>query len=234
MVSELTIGYITALAGADAVNPCALAVLALVLVAILTFNPKDRKRVLLAGLTFSITVYFVYLLYGLVIIQAFKAFANSVEGIKIYLHMGLGILAIILGALNIKDAIWYKAGQFMTEMPMWLRPKVKKLISKITSPWGAFIIGIVVTLFLLPCTIGPYLIASGLLSYVDFLNAIPWLLYYNLIFILPMVAITIIIYIGFTTVHNVSGWKDKNIRYLHFIAGLLLVGLGIAMLFGWV
>ena len=120
----------------------------------------------------------------------------------------------------------------MTEMPMWLRPKVKKLIEKITSPYGAFIIGILVTLFLLPCTIGPYLIASGLLSYLDFLKTIPWLLYYNLIFILPMLAITIIIYIGFTTIHKVSGWKESNIRYLHLIAGLLLLALGILMLTG--
>lgn len=37
---------------------------------------------------------------------------------------------------------------------------------------------------------------------------------------------------GFTTVENVSGWKDNNIRYLHGIAGLIMVLLGLAMVLG--
>ena len=44
--------------------------------------------------------------------------------------------------------------------------------------------GIFVTVFLLPCTIGPYIIAAGLLSKIGFLSALPWLLYYNLLFVI--------------------------------------------------
>lgn len=229
---DLTIGKITALAAADAVNPCALAVLTLVLIAVLTANPEKRRNVLLAGLSFTLSVYVIYLIYGLILIQFFKTFINSIDTIKIYIYYGLGALAILLGILNIKDAIRYKPGSFATEMPLFLRPKMKNLIAKITSPAGAFIIGIFVTLFLLPCTIGPYIIASGILSALDILKTLPWLLYYNLIFVLPMLAITLIIYIGFTTVENVSGWKEKNIKILHMIAGILLVLIGLLMVFG--
>jgi len=231
-VLDLTIGKITALAAADAVNPCALAVLTLVLIAVLTANPEKRRNVLLAGLSFTLSVYVIYLIYGLILIQFFKTFINSIDTIKIYIYYGLGALAILLGILNIKDAIRYKPGSFATEMPLFLRPKMKNLIAKITSPAGAFIIGIFVTLFLLPCTIGPYIIASGILSALDILKTLPWLLYYNLIFVLPMLAITLIIYIGFTTVENVSGWKEKNIKILHMIAGILLVLIGLLMVFG--
>jgi len=49
-----------------------------------------------------------------------------------------------------------------------------------------------------------------------------------------MIIITLIVYFGFTTVENVSGWKERNIKYLHLIAGIILVLLGIAMLLGWV
>lgn len=229
---DLTLGKITALAAADAVNPCALAVLSLVLIAVLTANPENRKKVLLAGLSFTLSVYILYLIYGLILIQFFKTFINTVDSIKLYLYYGLGGLAIILGLLNIKDAISYKPGSIATEMPLFLRPKLKKIISGITSPKGAFIIGIFVTLFLLPCTIGPYLIASGILSYLDILKTLPWLLYYNIIFVLPMLAITFIIYIGFTTVENVSGWKERNIKILHLIAGLLLILIGLLMVLG--
>jgi cytochrome c biogenesis protein CcdA len=115
-----------------------------------------------------------------------------------------------------------------------MRPKVKKIISGITSPGGAFIIGFIVTLFLLPCTIGPYVVASGLLSELGLLGALPWLLYYNLIFILPMIAITLIVYFGFARVEDVSGWKEKNIRKLHLIAGILLLLVGLGILMGWI
>jgi len=78
-----------------------------------------------------------------------------------YIFKAFGILAILLGIFNLKDYFFYRPGGLATEMPMKLRPGMKLLIKKITSPKGAFTIGIFVTLFLLPCTIGPYIIASG-------------------------------------------------------------------------
>ena len=43
---------ITPLALSDSVNPCAFAVLVLVLISILTHNPEKRKKILLGGLAF--------------------------------------------------------------------------------------------------------------------------------------------------------------------------------------
>ncbi|HMA05431.1 MAG TPA: hypothetical protein VKO45_05835, partial [Methanomicrobiales archaeon] len=47
---ELTAGKIIALAAVNAINPCALAVLVVILLAIITQNPGRREKVLLAGL----------------------------------------------------------------------------------------------------------------------------------------------------------------------------------------
>jgi cytochrome c biogenesis protein CcdA len=149
-----------------------------------------------------------------------------------YVFKGFGIFAIVLGVLNLRDYIKYKPGGFMTEMPIKMRPGLRRLVKNITSPKGAFIVGLFVTIFLLPCTIGPYVIASGQLANSNSLNVIPWLLLYNAIFILPMVAITLIIYFGVTTVEKVSGWKDRNIRKLHLVEGLILTILGILMFTG--
>ncbi len=225
-------GYITTLALADSVNPCAIAVLALVLVAILTANPKNRKAVLFAGLSFILAVYILYIIYGMIFINLFRNFVNQIEAARPFLYKGLGFVAMVLGVLNIKDFFHYKAGGFATEMPIFMRPKVKKLIARITSPAGAFFIGIFVTLFLLPCTIGPYIIASGLLSELGIIRALLWLLYYNVLFILPMLIITLLIYSSFTTIERVSGWKEKNIRYLHLISGLILFVIGLLIAIG--
>ena len=117
-------------------------------------------------------------------------------------------------------------------MPLKLRPYVKLWINRITSPAGAFIIGFLVTLFLLPCTIGPYIIASGLLAELGFLGAFPWLIYYNILFVLPMIVITFVVYWGFSQVEDVSGWKERNIKRLHLIAGALLFLVGLSLLIG--
>ena len=235
MVSEiLNLGKITALALADSVNPCALAALAMVLMAILLQNPDKKKKVLFGGLAFTLSVYVGYLFYGIIIIQFFKTFAELLRSNSITIYKGLAILSMVIGALNIKDFFFYKKGGIATEMPIWMRPKVKRIIEKITSPLGAFIIGFLVTIFLLPCTIGPYIIASGLLSELGTIRAIPWLLYYNLIFVLPMLIITGLIYFGTTEIDNVTGWKERNIKKLHLVAGLLLFLTGLALLIGWI
>ena len=230
---DLTLPKIVSLAAVDAVNPCALAVLTLMLIAILTYNPKKKKNVLLAGLAFTLSVFIMYLFYGLVIIRFFQVI-QTLTAIRLWLYKILGVVAILLGLLNLRDFFHYKPGRLGTEMPIALRPKVKKIISGITSPKGAFVVGLFVTVFLLPCTIGPYVIAGGILSALELMKTIPWLLLYNAIFVLPMLAITLVVYAGIKKVEDVSGWKDRNIRYLHLVAGLIIICLGIAMLMGWV
>jgi cytochrome c biogenesis protein CcdA len=233
MADILSFGKITMLALADSVNPCAIAVLTMVLISILIENPRKKRNVLFAGLAFVSSIYLGYLFYGTIIIQFFKLFATFLRENSIYVYKGLAILAMILGGLNIKDYFNYKQGSFGTEMPLFMRPKVKKIIKKITSPSGAFIIGFVVTLFLLPCTMGPYIVAAGLLSELGILGALPWLMYYNLLFVIPMLIIVILVYFGFSKVDEVSGWKEKNIKKLHLIAGILLFLVGVALLNGW-
>ncbi|MBR9702254.1 hypothetical protein GOV13_05030 [Candidatus Pacearchaeota archaeon] len=224
---------ITTLALIDSINPCAIAIMTMVLIAILIQYPDRRKKVLYSGLAFVASVYIGYLFYGIIIIQFFRTFAEFLRQNSSIIYNGLGILAMILGALNIKDYFMYKPGSFATEMPIWMRPKAKRTINKIASPRGAFIIGFLVTVFLLPCTIGPYIVASGLLADLGTIGALPWLLYYNLIFVLPMIGITLLVFGGFVLVDEVSGWKDKHIKRLHLVAGILLFLVGLGLLVGW-
>ncbi len=229
---ELTVIKIISLALVNAINPCALAALAMVLISILISNDDKRYKVLLGGFSFISAVFIGYFIYGIVIIKLFQSFSNFAAIVSPYIRYGLAILAILLGILNIKDYLSYKPGGFATEMPLRFRPKVKMIIKSITSPTGAFLAGILVTLFLLPCTIGPYIIASGSLSSLEFLKTIPYLLLYNLIFILPMIVITLVIYFGMSSAEKVSEWRDRNIKKIHLAAGLVLVALGIAMITG--
>lgn len=231
---DLTIAGITGLALVDAINPCALAVLIILLSTILLRNPKKKKKALYSGIAFSIAVYLCYFIMGMLIVLGLKWVTAVTSLSPAWLYRAFGVFAIILGILNIKDYVKYGAGGFVMEVPRKWRPSMKHFIQSVTSIKGAFIVGIIVSLFLLPCTAGPYFVAGGLLAGVEWMSALPWLLYYNFLFILPMIAITIFVYYGFTAVEEVSGWRERNIRRLHLVAGIILVGLGLAMVLGWV
>lgn len=230
-----TIVSIILLAIVNAMNPCALAALVMVLISILIANEDKKYKVLLGGLMFTLAVFIGYFIYGIIILQLFRSFADFTSSIAVYVKDALAVLAIILGVFNIKDYIKYKPGGIATEMPLRLRPRVNQIIKAITSPKGAFFAGIFVTVFLLPCTMGPYLIALGNLSSEGsstLLSAIPYLLLYNAIFVIPMIIITLVTYFGFSSAEKVGEWRDRNIKKIHLAAGIILVALGVAILTG--
>lgn len=233
MEETISIGNVITLALADAVNPCAFAVLTMLLVAIIAYNPDKRSNIIWAGLAFSLAVFVMYMIYGLFIIKSFQM-VQTITAIRPILYKALGAIAVLLGLLQIKDFVHYKEGNIATEMPISWRPKAQKIISGVTSPAGAFGVGLFVTLFLLPCTIGPYVILGGMLSIMEIVKTLPLLFLYNAIFIFPMLAITLIVYFGLSKVEDVQEWKDKNIRILHLIAGGLIMLIGLAMIFGWI
>jgi len=224
--SEFTLVKIISLAAVDAINPCTLAVLSLMLVAILTYNPTKKRNILLAGLAFIFSVFVMYLIYGLIIIESFQLF-STLKIVQLWLYKIIGVGAIVLGFLKIRDF-------FQAKMVCKVTPKIDRILSKITSPGGAFLVGALVTVFLLPCTIGPYVICGGILCELGILKSLPWLLLYNLIFVLPMVIVVLIIYFGLRKVEDIASWQAKNIKYIHLISGLIVLGLGIAMVLGLV
>jgi cytochrome c biogenesis protein CcdA len=230
---ELSFFKIVLLALGSSLSPCIYLVLLLILIAILTANPNKKSKVLLAGLAFALAVFLTYFVVGVLVVFFFQAI-KAITTIQPILHIVFAVVVILLGLLNLRDFLSYVPGRFATEMPIMFRPKVKKLIEKVTSPRGAFVIGIFTTVFLLPCTIGLYLIAGGILSSLQFVNTLPWLGLYNLVFALPIVVVTLIIYFGLSSVENVAGWRDKNVKYIHLAAGIIMLLLGIAMLIGLV
>lgn len=233
MVELLNLGSITLLGLVNSVNPCQIAMLVLVLVTILTQNPDKRKKILISGFAFIIAVYIGYLFYGIILVRLFQTFAESLRNGSIYLKYGIGTLSMVVGALQIKDFLFYKKGSLGTEMPIWMRSKAKRFIQKITSPLGAFITGFIITLFLGPCTIAPLIVLTEAISQLGLVGALPWLLYFNLIAVLPLIIITLVVYKGIKTAESISDWKERNVRILHLIAGLALLSVGLAMLIGW-
>jgi cytochrome c biogenesis protein CcdA len=225
MVS-LTIPSIILLALGDSINPCELAILFLTLIAILTQYPKEKEKALKAGLLFSLAVFLMYMIFGIFLVYVFSL-VTQIKVISLILYKIIGVAGLALGISNLVD--------FFKKDKVQIKPRktpFKKMLSQVTSLKGAFIIGIICALFLTPCTIGPYVIASGILNPLGFLNSLPWLFLYNFIFILPLIILTLIAYYSFDTVEKIYGWREKNIKILQIIAGIILIVIGIMLIFG--
>ena len=114
---------------------------------------------------------------------------------------------------------------------MW-RDKLTHVIMKVTSPVGAFFAGMIVTLFELPCTGGPYIFGLSLISSsVDVVERITLLLYYNFIFVLPLIALAFIVIKGTATIEQAEEWRNRHFKLLHGVTGVVLIVCGVWVLF---
>lgn len=221
---------ISVLAGAaivDAINPCAFAVLILLIATVL--NAKGKRQAFYSGILFSLAVFVSYILMGLGVYKAITIF-NLPKIISII----VGAIAVIIGLANLKDFFWY-GKLFIMEVPVSWRPKMQSILKHVTSPIGALGAGFLVSVFLLPCTSGPYVVILGLLAQkVDFIKTFSLLVLYNLIFIAPMLAITLAVSYFDVKAGKLEGWRQQNLRLLHFIAGVIMIGIGIYLIWGWI
>jgi len=217
----LSLLAITVAALVDSISPCSIAILVFLIGArVLVANQK--KRALKVGLSFCLSVFIAYLLFGLGLLTVIQ-----VAGFSGIFSLLVGLFALLAGIFYLKDVFWYGRGGFTMEVPRSLKPLLMKMLKCVTSPSGAFAMGFVVVCFELPCTGGPYLFILGqLANSVTRLQAIPWLLYYNFIFVSPLTMISLLLYSNLFSIGKVREWNDKNKRLLRLVGGFAMMALG--------
>ncbi len=206
----------------DSINPCAIGVLVLLIGTLIALS-KNRHKMLLTGAIYIIAVYLTYFLAGIGLLLFIQRF-NLAEPIGII----VGALVIILGLVEIKDFWWYGKG-FTLSIPYKRSQQIKKRVKKITVP-GAIVLGIFVAAVELPCTGGPYLAITALLSKIGFDPlVVGYLLLYNFIFVLPLIIILLLAYFGLST-KKIEEWRKKNRKWMRLITGLIMVALGVLLI----
>lgn len=223
MFDTLTIPAIIGGAAIDSINPCAFAVLIFLLGYLLAIG--SPKLILRVGLVYISTVFVVYFLAGFGILKVLTVF--NIAGV---IYKIAGILLILVGLVNVKDFFWYGKG-FTLAIPESKKPLIQKYVKKASTP-AAVVLGFLVSAFELPCTGGVYLAILGLLaSHKTQIRAVPYLLLYNLIFVLPLFVILGLIYFGYST-KKMEEWRGKNRKWLRLALGLGALILGILILLG--
>lgn len=231
-MNELSLGIIITAALLDSINPCVFGVL-IFLIAYLMSVYKNSTRMLIAGSVYIIVVYVSYFLIGLGIIQA----ASSLELTTIFYWIA-AVVAILAGFLEVKDFFWYGKG-FSLQMIPGADARIKQYTKNIKKmekkhPLAALAVtaflGFFVVLVELPCTGAPYLAILALVAKGETADAIPMLLLYNLVFILPLFFIVGLAYFGKSS-KSLEKWRKKHRGFMRLSVGLFLIALGLYMVY---
>ncbi|MDD4126630.1 MAG: cytochrome c biogenesis protein CcdA [Methanomicrobium sp.] len=219
---EITIPLVLAAGLIDGINPCAFAVLIFLLISLM--SAKSRKNILITGVIYTFAVYIFYILAGLGL-MSFVQFT----GISYIFAILAGIIAITAGIINIFDAILEKSPVSLS-IPRSLKGIIGTISKKSSIP-AAFLLGILVGIFELPCTGGIYLaIISLLSSEMTFYEGLPYLILYNCLFVLPLLLITIAVYLGLSP-DIIDEYRINHRKLMKIIIGLILIFIGIIVIF---
>lgn len=203
----------------DSINPCAFSVLILTIAFLFSLS-RERLKILEIGLSYIFGLFLVYIFIGLGILQTFHLFDTPHFMAKIG-----AVFLIAFGFINLINE-FFPAFPLKLKIPVIAHQKIAVLISKSSVP-AAFLLGVLVGLCEFPCTGGPYLMVLGLLhDQTTFLKGIFYLIFYNIIFVLPLIVI-LFLASNKMVVEKIQIWKKEKARSLHFWSGLLMILLGL-------
>ncbi len=220
----------------DSINPCELYILTVLLS--LVFFRVGKREVLKVGLIYALGVFLSYICigFGLIHLLVYSTIVRYVVvitgitvGLRTIINLAFGSFGISVGLREIISSIFRKK---FKRVPNAISTIFSSYLRRAASnPLTALIIGILSGLLLSPCTSGPYFIALSLISSLQNPSmGLLLLLIYNLIFILPMVIITLGIYALRITTRDLKKISSQNHRILNLITGLLMIFLSIYLL----
>jgi len=208
----------------DSTNPCGLSVLVFLLISMVAAG--DRRRILLAGGVYIAAMFLFHLFVGIGLFSAF-----SLSGLAKPFSILGGLIALILGIITLADVVRNRE-TYLLSIPESGKGMLGTYIRKATLP-GAFILGIMAGVLGFTCTGGIYISILGLMGrQMTFLSGLPWLILYNLIYVLPLVILTLLVAYGISP-ERADRWRTENKRAIRVVIGVILVGLGVVILSGW-
>lgn len=216
-----------ALAGMDAFNPCAFFVLLFLLS--LMVHARSRTRMALVG---GVFVLFSGLLYFLFMAAWLNLFL--LVGFLPLVTTAAGLVALAVGVINIKDFVWFRQGVSLS-IPERAKPglyqRMRALLNASSLPAmliGTVALALAANAYELLCTAGFPLVFTRILTLHELSAAASYgyLVLYNLIYVLPLLAIVVV----FVITLGARRLEEEQGRALKLLSGLMMVGLGAILL----
>jgi hypothetical protein len=215
------------LAGMDAFNPCAFFVLLFLLS--LLVHAKSRARMLIVGGTFVLFSGLVYFVFMAAWLNVFLI-AGELRVITVI----AGLVALTVATLNIKDYFWFKEGPSLS-IPDAAKPGLFRRMRGVVTTGSlvpmlasTVLLAIVANSYELLCTAGfPMVYTRALtLAKLEPWQYYAWLAAYNVIYVLPLLAIVIV----FTRTMGARKLSESEGRILKLVSGFMMLGFGLMLL----
>jgi hypothetical protein len=216
-----------ALAAVDAFNPCAFFVLLFLLS--LLVHLQNRGRMLLIGGIYVLISGVMYFAFMAAWLNLFKLLGSLP-----WVTMGAGAVALVLGAINVKDFVAFGRGVSLS-MSQSRRADIfrhgRQVLAAGSLPvmaGAAVVMAIAANLYELLCTAGFPMVYTRMLTLkVDSAaQHYAWLALYNVIYVLPMIVVVLVF------VRSMGSRKlgERQGRLLKLLSGLMMLGLGALLL----
>jgi thiol-disulfide isomerase/thioredoxin len=216
------------IASLDAFNPCAFFVL-LFLLSLLA-HQKDRRRMLTVSGVFILTsglMYFAFMAAWLNVFQMLGALT--------WITLAAGLLAIGVGAINVKDFFAFEKGITLS-IPESAKPHIYRRARAILQSGNGFAM-LAATVFLavaanfyeLLCTAGFPMVYTRILTLHEpsVTARYAWLALYNVIYVVPL-ALIVLAFVGTLAAHKMT---EREGRLLKLMSGVMMLELGLVLAF---
>ncbi|HLC02938.1 MAG TPA: cytochrome c biogenesis protein CcdA [Anaerolineales bacterium] len=206
----------------DSINPCAFAVILLLLAFLFTLR-QSRQRILQLGGVYIGMIFLVYFAIGLGILRAIR-----LSGDPHFVARAGSWILIGLGFINLIE-YFYPRFPIKLHMPAFAGDKTNELLKRATLP-ATIGVGFLVGLCTFPCSGGIYVSIITLLNAKTTLGwGIGYLALYNVLFVLPLILILVAVG-NRMAAKRWASWERQHARRIRLWYGLIMVGLGVIML----
>jgi hypothetical protein len=221
----------------DGINPCAISTLVF-LISVLSLARARGSRLLAVGAAFCLASFLTYSLIGLGLLHAFRALAvfrllqKAVDAILIALLAGLAFFSF-------RDAVRFARSHdphdVSLQLPEGFKVRIHRMMraglgrkAQLTTAFG---IGAAVTMLESVCTGQVYVptLAFVVRSGQAVTRGLGYLALYNLMFVLPLVAVFGLTF-GGMKVATLVEWSSRNVIFSKLLLGLFFLALAGMML----
>lgn len=207
----------------DSVHPCSFSIL-LITIAFLFAMQMARGKILQIGGAYIAGIFAAYLLIGIGLLKVLHLFDTP------HFMGKLGAtLLITFGVINIGNALFPKF-PIKLKIPSVSHAPMAALMEQASLP-AAFGLGLLVGICQFPCMGGPYLMVIGLLrDQVTYVSGFSYLVLYNLVLIVPLVAV-LWIAADKALLEKLQDWKKTNLKGVRQWSGVAMIGVGVLVFF---
>ncbi len=235
----------------DGINPCAIGMMVMLLGYLIVFGAQQNSKsqtlnskktstsakatgdrqnsnnsqVLKLGIIYIVSVFVTYLAIGLVFYKLVFQIQQVVEaGI---VNRVVGTVLGLAGLIMIKDFMWPDSPIHL-RIPGASKEKLMGLIEKVSVP-TTILLGVAVTILETPCSLPLYVGTATVLanSGMAFPLVVAYFLYYNFLFVLPLIIVLVVVWQGKRIV-EMKEWEHKAEKWMKLSLGILLMAVS-----GW-